>query len=447
MLLRSSLSAVARVPLPETLDNFRSHIDPAWIEDALIGTGKASLRRRRLPAEQVIWLVLGMALFRDRCIVEVAESLNIALPGRRGPTVSGSAVAQARARLGVEPMEWLFETCAVHWAHKSADRHRWKGLALYGVDGTTLRIPDSAENRADFGAPGDGPRGQAAYPQARLVALMALRSHLIAATSFGPFTVGEHTYASALWSQLPDRSLCILDRGFFAANVLIPLTRDGGSRHWLIRGRKDFKWRVLEQLGKDDYRVEMTVTRTARRKDPSLPERFELRALRYQRKGFQPQWLLTSLMDADEYHADDIAKLYHERWELELGFDEIKTEMLDREEAIRSQSKERINQEIWGILIAYNLIRLEMEHVADEADVAPVRISFIMSLHLICDEWIWSASASPGSIPRHLRDLRAKLKRFILPPRRSERRYPRAVKIKMSSYPKKRRPPTDGAPK
>jgi len=297
MLLRQSLSAVARAPLPETLDNFRSHIDPAWIEDALIGTGKASMRRRRLPAEQVIWLVLGMALFRDRCIVEVAESLNIALPGRRGPTVSDSAVAQARARLGAEPMEWLFETCAVHWAHKSADRHRWKGLALYGVNGTTLRIPDSPENRTDFGAPGGGPRGQAAYPQARLVALMALRSHLIAATSFGAYTIGEHTYARALWSQLPDHSLCILDRSFFAADVLIPLTRDGSSRHWLIRGKRNLKWCVLEQLGKDDYRVEMTVSRTARRKEPSLPEHFELRALRYQRDGFQPQWLLTSLMD------------------------------------------------------------------------------------------------------------------------------------------------------
>lgn len=447
MLLRQSLSAAARAPLPETFDNFRSHIDPDWIEDALIGTGKASLRRRRLPAEQVIWLVLGMALFRDRCIVEVAESLNIALPGRSGSTVSGSAVAKARTRLGAEPMEWLFEAGAVHWAHKSADCHRWKGLALYGVDGTTLRIPDSPENRAHFGAPGDGPRGQAAYPQVRLVALMALRSHLIAATSFGAYTSGEHTYARALWSQLPDQSLCILDRGFFGADVLVSLTRDGSSRHWLIRGKKNLKWRVLEQLGKDDYRVEITVSPTARRKDPSLPQRFELRALRYQHKGFQPQWLLTSLMDAKKYPAADIADLYHERWELELGFDEIKTEMLDREEALRSQSPERINQEIWGILLAYNLIRLEMERVADEADVAPVRISFIMSLHLICDEWIWSASASPGSIPRHLRNLRAKLKRFILPPRRSERSYPRAVKIKMSSYPKKRRPPTDGTAK
>lgn len=436
-------NALAEIPRPESFDNFRSHIDPTWIQDALEATGKASLRRRRLPAEQVIWLVLGMALFRDRCIVEVAESLNIALPGRRGPIVSGSAIAQARARLGAEPMQWLFETCAFQWAHKSADSHRWRGLALYGVDGTTLRIPDSAQNRVEFGTPGGGPRGRAAYPQARVLALMALRSHLIAATSFGPFTIGETTYARALWSHLPDQSLCILDRNFFAADVLLPLIAGGNSRHWLIRSKTNLKWRVIERLGQDDYRVEMDVSRTARRKNPSLPTRFELRALRYQREGFQPQWLLTSLTDAKHYPAQEIVELYHERWELELGFDEIKTEMLDREEAIRSQSPARINQEIWGILLAYNLIRLEMERVADEAHVTPIRISFIMSLHLICDEWLWSASASPGAIPRHLRDLRTKIKRFILPPRRTGRSYPRAVKIKMSSYPRKRRPASD----
>lgn len=447
MHLRKALACVAQVPRPEVFDDFRRYIDPAWIQDALEATGTASMRRRRLPAEQVIWLVLGMALFRDRSIVAVAESLNLILPGRRGPTVAPSAVAQARARLGYEPMEWLFDTCAQHWAHTSADQHRWRGLALYGVDGTTLRIPDSDENRQHFGAPGGGPRGQAAYPQARLVALLALRSHLIAATSFGPSTVGEGTYARALWAQLGDRSLCTLDRGFFAADVLIPLARDGTSRHWLIRAKKNQKWRVLERLGHDDFRVEMTVSDAARRKDPSLPQRWEVRAVRYQLRGFQPQWLLTSLLDAEAYPAAEIVDLYHERWEIELGYDEIKTEMLDREEAIRSQSPARIQQEIWGILLAYNLVRLEMERVAAEARVEPTRISFITALHFICDEWLWCASTSPGAIPRHLRNLRASLRRFILPPRRPERRYPRAVKIKMSSYPRKRRPPLTGPAK
>jgi hypothetical protein len=163
-----------------------------------------------------------------------------------------------------------------------------------------------------------------------------------------------------------------------------------------------------------------------------------MRAIGYQRKGFKPELLLTSMVDADAFPADEIVKLYHERWELELGYDEIKTEMLDREESIRSRSPEKVRQEVWGILIAYNLVRLEMERIAAEAAVEPTRISFITAFQHICDEFLWCSIATPGAVPRHLRNLRANVKRFILPPRR-ERVYPRAVKIKMSNYPRKRR--------
>lgn len=147
-------------------------------------------------------------------------------------------------------------------------------------------------------------------------------------------------------------------------------------------------------------------------------------------------------MDAKLYPAHEVAALYHERWEIELGYDEVKTEMLDSV-PLRSKSVDRVRQEIWGLLIAYNLIRLEMERVADEADVAPTRISFVAVYRMICDEWLWSAIAAPGAIPRHLRELRKQIKLFILPPRRPERSYPRAVKVKMSNYPKKRRRAAD----
>ena len=438
MQLRKALAHVAEVPWPESFDDLRRHIDPDWVRQALEATGTATLRRRRLPAEQVVWLVLGMALLRDRSITQVADSLDLALAAQRGPTAAPSAISQARGRLGEEPMAWLFNTCAQHWAHASADRHRWRGLALYGVDGTTLRVWDSEHNRKHFGLPG-GARGDGAYPQVRLVALAALRSHLLAAAAFGPFSTGEGTLALDLWSQVPERSLCILDRNFLAANVLIPLARDGDGRHWLVRAKKNTRWRALERLGKDDYLVEMKVSPFARRKDPSFPKTWAVRAIRYCLPGFQPQWLLTSMLDSQEYPAREIIALYHERWEIEHCYDEVKTEMLDREETIRSRNPERIRQEIWGILLAFNLVRLEMERVADEAGVEPTRISFITALHLICDEWLWSATAAPGSIPRQLKRLRADLKRFILPPRRPKRRYPRAVKIKMSSYPRKRR--------
>ena len=139
------------------------------------------------------------------------------------------------------------------------------------------------------------------------------------------------------------------------------------------------------------------------------------------------------------YPASELRALYHERWELELGFNEVKTEMLEREEAIRSKTPPGAMQELWAIGLAYNLIRLEMEQVAAEAKVPPARISFVMSMRLIRDEWMWAAaSKSPGAIPANLRRLRNELKRFVLPPRRTHRSFPRAVKLKMSSYERKR---------
>lgn len=145
------------------------------------------------------------------------------------------------------------------------------------------------------------------------------------------------------------------------------------------------------------------------------------------------------MLDSKAYPAEDIIPLYHERWELELGYDEMKSEMLENEETIRSKTVEGVKQELWGLFLAYNLVRLEMERIADEAGVEPTRISFVAALRFIQDEMLWCAVASPGAIPKKLQRLRAQLKRFILPPRRPERAYPRAVKTIKSKYPKKGR--------
>ena len=94
--------------------------------------------------------------------------------------------------------------------------------------------------------------------------------------------------------------------------------------------------------------------------------------------------------------------LYHERWELELGYDEIKTELLDREEAIRSKKPEGVRQELWGILLVYKLVRLEMASIAREAKIAPMRISFVEALRLMRDEWAWLSVTSPGAFTKRL---------------------------------------------
>ena len=129
----------------EFLPKFVASLDPDWIDEALAATGTATIRRRRLPAEQVVWLVIGMCLFRDMSMRELVATLDLALPGSRGIRVAPSSIVQARHRLGDEPLRWLFERTASTWAHASARTHAWRGLALYGADGTTVRVPDSSQ--------------------------------------------------------------------------------------------------------------------------------------------------------------------------------------------------------------------------------------------------------------------------------------------------------------
>jgi len=429
---------------PRAFPNLIQHLEPAWVEEALASTGTATIRRRRIPAEQAVSLVIGMAVMRDQPVTAVARQLDIALPAPDGTrTVASSALTQARARLGSEPMEWLFLRSAEHWAHRSADTDRWRGLGLYGVDGTTLRVADSVENRDHFGGHDSGRHegGRAervsGYPMLRLVVVMALRSHLLAAATFGPYGVDERVYATSLWDVVPDNSLVLIDRLHLQASVLVPLMTKGVNRHWITRTKAKTKFTSIRRLGAGDELVELPVHHDARTKDPSLPRTFQARMIRYRRKGYRPKHLITSLIDEARFPADEIRALYHERWEIELGFGEIKTDMLERLETIRSKSPAAVTQEMWGLLIAYNLIRLEMQRIAADLDVAPTRISFVAALRECVLQWQFAAAASPGTIVARLATITDRMRNFVLPPRRPERVYPRAVKIKMSNYDRK----------
>jgi hypothetical protein len=438
--LQRALESLPGFVVPSDFGRFREHIDPALIEEALWATGTTTIRRRRLPAEQAIWLVIAMALMRGESIERVVAMLGLALPSSNGQMAAKSSIARARSRLGEEPLAYLFAVTADRWASESADRHRWRGLSLHGIDGTTLRVPDSPENWAAFGGQcGNGIRNGSAYPMVRMVAVMALRSHVLSAVHFDDYATGETTLSDGFWREVPDNSLTIVDRNFLVADDLTRLERSGVNRHWLTRAKSTTKLRVLKRLGRHDEIVEVTLSKATRRLYPDLPPVWTARAIRYQRKGFRPSTLLTSMLDAQKYPAEEVVSLYHERWELELGYDEIKTHLLEREEAIRSRTPEGVRQEIWGIALAYNLVRVEMERAADEAGVEPNRISFVNALAFIRNAWAaWSTQPlAPGRIPQGLLQLRYALKLLILPPRRSGRAFPRAVKIKMSAYNRK----------
>ncbi len=439
--LDAALTETANRPSADTLSTLQNSIDPQWIEQALAATGSASLRKRRLPAEQVVWLVLGMALLRDYPIDEVVRKLELVMPGERDcSTVARSSIVEARQRLGPEPMKWLFDRCSQKWAAEHAAKQAWRGLSVFAVDGTNLRVADSGENREEFGV-ATGPRGESGYPLVRLATLMAVRSHLLLSARFGSYSTSEHTLADDCLGALVDDSITIVDKNFLAAKYLVGIPRSGKNRHWLVRAKSSTSYQVLEQLGPGDAIVELAVSHEARKNDPTLPRTIRARAISYRfpdSKG--PQCLLTSLLDSGAYPADELVQLYHERWEIELGYNEIKTHLLEREETIRSRRLEGVHQELWGILLAYNLVRLEMVHIADQARVEPRRISFIMATRYIREQWFWRDGASPGAIPGRLRKMRSRASEFVLPERRRHRRFPRAVKLKMSNYPRKRRP-------
>ena len=421
---------------PRTSGDFREHIDPTWIEEALDATGTASVRRRRLPAEQAIWLVIGMALLRQESIERVVMMLGLALPGARGNTRPRAASRRPESALAMHPVHPRPPIAGQREALTDIGGAGFRFTGSTGLSQST----DSPENWAAFGGQcGSGTRNGSAYPMVRLVAVMALRSHLLSAVYFSDYATGETTLSDGFWSELPDNSVTIADRNFLVADDLTRLERSGTNRHWLTRAKSTTHLRVIKQLGRHDALVEITLSDQTRRAHPTLPPVWTARAITYQRKGFRPSRLLTSLLDEKRYPAGELVALYHERWELELGYDEIKTHMLDRQEAIRSRTPAGVRQELWGIALAYNLVRLEMERAADEAGVEPNRISFVNALALIRNAWLaWSTlPLAPGRIPEGLLYLRRCLKLLVLPPRRSERAYPRAVKVKMSAYNRK----------
>jgi len=417
------------------LERFAASIDPAWIESSLTATGKASIRRRRLPAEQVVWLVMGMALYADRSIKAVLDHLGLASASEG--TVAGSAVSKARYRLGPEPLRWLFERVAKAWSETPARGYR--GLSLYGVDGTHARVQDSDENFQHFGKPGGrAGSGDAGYPQLRLVAVMNLSNRLLSAVRAGPFATSEQALVAELWDEIPDDSLVLADRGFLSYMSLLELVADRSNRHFLFRLKSNTRYEEMERLADGTVLALLDPPKHLLRKEPDLPGPIEIRVIEYQHEGGEQCRVATTLIDADRYPAQELIELYHERWEVEIAFDEVKTHMLERKESLRSKKPEGVYQELWGLLLVYNLVRREMLLTAEASDLPPSRISFRSSLLWIRDFWTTGWMVSPGNIPRTLADLRKNLQGLILPPRRSKRRYPRYVKIKMSNYARNR---------
>lgn len=409
------------------------HLPCEWIEQAVAYTGKASIRQRRLPAEQVVWLVVALALYRHQSISEVVDDLDLALPDAQTPFVSKSAVAQARQRLGPEPLRALFEISARAWSEQDRKQYLFKGLSLFAVDGTTLKTADTPGHREHFGEQ-LYPSGRiSSYPQVRGVTLTAVPTHLIRDAKFGPYAINEMLYAKELLASVPDDSLTAFDKGFLSAEILCGLTQGGANRHFLIPAKANTKWEVVGGTP-DDAVIEMRVSPQARKKCPDLPETWRARAITIIDQSARKHVLLTSLFDSKRYTAKDLAACYTQRWRIETSYRELKQTMLGMALTLRSRTIEGVYQEIWGTLTAYNLIRLEMAKAALAVKCEPTEISFVRAFHVIQYELHWAAvTRAQGKLPALLQRLRQRLV-MLLNEERPGRTIDRAVKALPQRY-------------
>jgi hypothetical protein len=419
---------------PHEFERFASLIDPAWIDEALQQTGTVSLRRRRLPAERMVWLVIGLALFRNEPIWHIVQQLDLA----DGPTSSvpaPSAAVAGRERPGEAPLAWLFERLASCWGSGCVPEHGlFHGLRTYAVDGVVWSLPDTPANCEQFGRSSHG-AGDGAWPQLRAVCLMDTYTHLIRAAEFGDYLTGELSFAKPLMKAVADESLTLFDRAYFSAAFLLDWQRAGQQKHWLMRARKGLRHEVLHQFAPDDHLVRLPVSPQARRQRPDLPSHWEARLIKCM-VGGQPRQFLTSMCDARRFPAREIAAHYVQRWEIELGFKEIKQGMLKKTTTLRSRLPELVRQEVWGMFIAYNLLRHEIAQMADDLQVPPQRLSFQwLALAITTALYHWPLQ-TPGTFPKRLAWLRQQAQAYLLPERRI-RSYPRVVKPTRNKYPMK----------
>lgn len=416
------------------LSTFTQNIPVEWVASALKLSAQATIRRRRLPSDQVLWLVLGMALFRDEPVHEVARRLNICAQGLASDQLlARSGVTQARKRLGADPVEGLFRQTGNQWGCERYEGDEWNGLQVFAVDGALLRTPDTPELREHFGSGNTGTDRQTPFPMLRLIALMNVRSHVILDAQLSPYRSSEMRLAETLLAQIPDHSVTLFDKGFWGADLLLSLAGNGSSRHWLTPARKNLVLEEIERYSKHDRLVRMKVSAQARKRNPNLPTHWEVREVSYESQG-QVKSLLTSL-PAGAYSAEAVAELYLERWEIELGFRDIKSSMQQNAMTLRSKKVDLIYQEVWGLLLAYNIIRREASQAAVAFGRAPSDIRFKPACQYIAVQLIVMAAANPVSATgRRLAELRGGIGGLFLDHRPRPGR-PRTVKISKTRYP------------
>jgi hypothetical protein len=359
---------------------------PDLVDEVIEATGRVQRRHRALPARVMAYFAVGMGLYSDGSYEDVLAQLTDGLSWASGwhesySLPSKSAIFQARARLGSEPLAALFARVAVPLGAADTPGVWLAGRRLVAIDGTCLDVADTPDNAEFFGRPGVNKGEQAAFPQARLVALAEAGTHAIFHATVGPCTRSEPKLAEQLLGRLEPGMLLLADRGFFSYALWRNAIGTGADLLWRVRtdaaGPKPTHVHDLD----DGSWLAHLRRATDRRSEPML-----VRVIDYTindgRENAGTYRLFTTLLDPDEAPATELAAAYTQRWEIESTFDELKTHQRGPRTVLRSKSPDLVLQEIWGHLCCHYAIRALMTDAATHAGHDPDRVSFTAALRI-----------------------------------------------------------------
>ena len=352
---------------------------------AVAAADRSSERVRDLPAEAVTYYVMALGLLMA---VSTREVLRVLMEGLRwlqgdggAKVASKAAIAQARQRLGAEPLRRLWEQNARPMAEaKTTPTGFYRDLRLVALDGSTLDVPDTAANRAHFGKPGAS-RGEAAFPQLRLVGMIETGTHGFFSVAMGPYARSEHALAETVLPALQPGMLCLADRLFASFPLWQQAVGTGAALLWRIRSNRVLP--VEEALADGSYLSTFFAPPKDRRHRRGG---LRVRVIEYQLEGppkAETYRLMTTLLDPQQAPAAELAALYPERWELEGAFDELKTHLRGGQVVLRSKTPELIEQELYGLLLAHRAVRALMLKAARQAELDPDRLSFTHAVRVV----------------------------------------------------------------
>jgi Transposase DDE domain len=346
-----------------------------------------------------LWAFLSQVLFKDEqrsCLAAVARVIVLLVAlGKRPCSDDSGAYCRARAKLPVPILRRLTVQVADGCEQQVPQEWLWKGRHVHLVDGSTISMPDTPANQAEYPQPTTQEPGLG-FPIARLVVLLSLATAMVKDLAIGPYA-GKETGETALLRELLERfqsgDILLADRYFCSYFMIALLLERGVDFVARLHQARTADFRRGRRLGPGDHLVEWQRPAKPEWMDQETYERMpaSLRVreveVQVQQPGFRVDSfvVVTTLTDADQYSRDDLAELYHQRWLAELDIRTIKCTLgLD---VLRCKSPEMIRRELWTGLLAYNLIRQTMLQAALQAGRSPRQLSFTAALQKIAASW------------------------------------------------------------